>query len=581
MSTFLPQHDPEPEARREELAERRRNYEYCYDYISPLAMIKKVPIKEQPSLKWLLMFMDRALQLLGNLIEIEKDQKTLAKHRRRHAQFAKMASLGTPDVKKLLEYLEDCLAKTIPSERPESFDYYADIFRMIRLPAVHKDFAEDEVFARMRVAGPNPVIITRVAELHDRFPVTETIYRAVMGDDTLDAAGKEGRLYLADYGILSFVENGSFPFPQKYVYAPLALFAVDKTTRRLRPVAIQARQEPGEDNPIFTPHDGTGWLIAKTIVETADGTFHEPVSHLARTHLFVEPFVVATHRNLAPSHPLHLLLVPHFEGTLAINNAAQGVLVAPGRGVDQLLGGTIDSDRLAAVKGARGLPFNEAMPPRQFAARGVDDPALLPDYPYRDDALAYWGAIRDWVADYLGIYYRSDAEVRADPELADWIREVGSHDGGRVSGIDRSIESFAYLVDTVALVLYTSSVQHAAVNFPQYDLMSYCPNMPLALYAPAPRSKEGITEQDYLDMLPPKTAALTQQAILYLLGSIHYTTLGEYPRRHFHDHRVAAPLKAFGARLRTIGDRIKLENRGRRQPYTTLLPGSIPQSINI
>ena len=581
MSTFLPQHDPDPEDRQEELTERRRQYQYCYQHISPLAMIENVPIKEQPSLTWLLMFMDRALDLLGNLIEVEKDNKALAQYRKRHLQFKKLASLGTPNVKKLLEYLQDCIEKTIPSSRPQSFDYYADIFRKIELPAIHKDYTQDASFARMRIAGSNPVVIARIPTLDDRFPVTEDIYRSVVDGDTLDAAGKEGRLYLADYRILSFIENGSVPFPQKYIYAPLALFAVDKTTRQLRPVAIQARQEPGKDNPIFTPHDGPGWLIAKTIVETADGNYHEAVSHLGRTHLFVEPFVVATHRNLAPNHPLNLLLVPHFEGTLAINNAAQSVLVAPGRGVDQLMGGTIDSDRLAAVKGLRGFPFNEAMPPKLFAARGVDDPALLPEYPYRDDALAYWGAIRDWVASYLRIYYRTDAEMRADAELGEWIRDLGAHDGGRVPGIDRSITEFSYLVDTVALILYTSSVQHAAVNFPQADLMSYCPNMPLALYAPAPTRKEGLTEQDYFDMLPPKSAAITQQAIMTLLGSVHYTTLGEYPRRHFRDRRVAAPLEAFQARLRTVGDTIKLANRGRQQPYTTLLPAAIPQSINI
>ena len=41
------------------------------------------------------------------------------------------------------------------------------------------------------------------------------------------------------------------------------------------------------------------------------------VSHLGRTHLFIEPFVIATERQLGENHPLRLLLRPHFEGTLA------------------------------------------------------------------------------------------------------------------------------------------------------------------------------------------------------------------------------------------------------------------------
>ncbi len=296
------------------------------------------------------------------------------------------------------------------------------------------------------------------------------------------------------------------------------------------------------------------------------------MSHLGHTHLFIEPFVVATHRNLVPNHPLNRLLVPHFEGTLSINNAAQGVLIKPGRGVDQLLGGTIDSDRLAAVKGLRGLPFNEAMPPKQFTARGVDDPDLLPEYPYRDDVLTYWDAIHDWVESYLRIYYPSDSDVRDDPELGAWIRDIGAHGGGRVVGIDDTILDFEYLVDAASLILHTSSVQHAAVNFQEYDVMSYCPNMPLALYAPAPTSKEGLTEQDYVDMLPPKTAAITQQAIMYLLGSIHYTTLGKYPRRHFRDQRVAEPLKAFRTRLQMIGDKISSRTGVKGNPTRPCCP---------
>lgn len=581
MSSFLPQHDPDPEARREDLDRRRRQYQYCYDYISPLAMIKDVPIHEQPSLDWLLMFTDRALDLLGNLIENEKDKKVLARHRRRKARFKELAGLKKPNVKKLLEYLEDYIAKTLPSIRPRSVDFYAEIFRKIELPAIHKDYARDDVFARLRLAGPNPLVIQRIAALDDRFPVTEKVYRSVMPDDSLEAAGSEGRLYLADYEILSFIENGSYPFPRKYIYAPLALFAVDQITRQLTPIAIQARQEPGKDNPIFTPHDGTGWLIAKTIVEAADANHHEAVSHLGRTHLLIEPFVVATHRNLAPSHPVNRLLTPHFEGTLAINHAAQGILLSPGRGVDQLLGGTIESSRLAAVKAVRGWAFEDAMPPRLFAARGVDDPSLLPDYPYRDDAIALWRAIHGWVEDYLRIYYASDAEVQDDGELAEWIRELGAHGGGRAAGIASSLTGIDHLADTLALIIYTSSVQHAAVNFPQYDLMSYCPAKPLALYAPAPTSKAGLSEDDLLDMLAPKSAALTQQAIMYLLGSSQYTTLGEYRPGHFRDQRVEAPLTTFSARLATIGEAIELRNRDGHHSYKSLLPSSIPQSINI
>ena len=82
----------------------------------------------------------------------------------------------------------------------------------------------------------------------------------------------------------------------------------------MRPVAIQCIQHP-EDTPILTPQSGKyAWLFAKTIVQIADANYHEAVTHLGRTHLFVGPFAIATRRQLLDHHPLSLLLRPHFEG---------------------------------------------------------------------------------------------------------------------------------------------------------------------------------------------------------------------------------------------------------------------------
>ena len=131
----------------------------------------------------------------------------------------------------------------------------------------------------------------------------------------------EARLYLADYQLLDGAECGTYPHGQKYIYAPLALFVVEKSSRQLLPVAIQCKQKPASDNPIFTPRDGWNWTIAKTIVETADGNVHEAVTHLARTHLFMEPFVVSMHRQIGPNHPLARLLSPHFEATFTTSTA--------------------------------------------------------------------------------------------------------------------------------------------------------------------------------------------------------------------------------------------------------------------
>ena len=65
----------------------------------------------------------------------------------------------------------------------------------------------------------------------------------------------------------------------------------------------------------------------------------------------------------------------------------------------------------------------------------MDDTSRLPDYPYRDDALLIWGAISQWVEDYVNHYYSSDAAVQGDTELQNWVAELVAHDGGRLNNV--------------------------------------------------------------------------------------------------------------------------------------------------
>lgn len=45
------------------------------------------------------------------------------------------------------------------------------------------------------------------------------------------------------------------------------------------------------------------------------------------THAVLEPFVIATHRQLSVLHPIHKLLAPHYKDTMFINAFARQTLV--------------------------------------------------------------------------------------------------------------------------------------------------------------------------------------------------------------------------------------------------------------
>lgn len=479
------------------------------------------------------------------------------------------------------------------------FKIYDDLFQNIYLPCVSQDFHQDRVFAAQRVAGANPLVIEKVQALPDNFPVTDEQFKAAIGEqDSLASAGEEGRLYLADYAVLDYLEPSAFPNDQKYLSLPLALFAVPKSSGSLMPVAIQCGQTPSPDNPIFTPPPpGTpqsqkwSWLMAKTIVQIADGNYHELISHLGRTHFLIEPFAIATERQLAPNHPLSVLLRPHFEGTLFINQSALEGLVNEGGTVDKVMAGTLESSLCLTAKGVQGYPFgfNDSMVPKTFASRGVDNPQELPDYPYRDDALLLWDAIHQWVVDYLALYYADDETVRQDTELQSWLAELVSEQGGKVVDMGETspedatphIHTLEYLRDAIALIIFTASAQHAAVNFPQATYMTYGPNMPLAGYEPAPTSPTGATSEEYLALLPSLEQAETQMNMTYSLGSVYYTRLGDYGKQYFVDRQVNGPLQKFRHRLKQIEITIDERNGTRPTFYNFLHPASIPQSINI
>ncbi len=474
---------------------------------------------------------------------------------------------------------------------PCSLEAYRDLFQDIPLPGIAWTFQDDAEFARLRVAGPNPMLLARVVDaLPAKFPLDQASYAAVVGGDTLEAALDEGRLYLLDYEALSVLIPGSTDGQAKFVYCPLALFAVPPGGVSLVPVAIQCGQDPAE-HPIFMPSvradEQWGWDIAKLIVQVADGNWHELFAHLAHTHLVIEAVAVATRRHLAEVHPLWALLMPHFEGTLFINYEAATSLITAGGPIDRIFGGTIASSQQTAADARISFDFTQRMLPNDLKARGVGDAGMLPDYPYRDDALLIWQAIHEWVQGYVGLYYTGDDAVTADSELQAWAATIARE--GQVKGFG-PVQTVHQLIDCCTMILFTASAQHAAVNFPQATIMEFAPAVTGAGWQAEPVERHGHDRQEWLSYMPPTDLALKQLEVLYLLGSLHYRPLGTYLSRDFPypawftDPKVTGsegPLPHFQAALLKVEQRIAARNAARRISYPYLLPSRIPTSINI
>lgn len=464
---------------------------------------------------------------------------------------------------------------------------YEKLINPLRIrPETLDNFQQDRVFAYMQVAGPNPVMLNQIKELDSRLLITSEQYQEIVHGDALEAALQEGRLYLADYSKLGNLVDSNVGGYQKYIYAPVALFTVPPEQyqdKNLLPIAIRCQQIPGDENPIFTPLDGDNWMTAKTVLQMADSNYHELISHLAQTHLFIEPFVVATNRcftNL--KHPVRVLLKPHLQGTILINYGARASLLAPEGPIDFLLSATIGSNSQLAIKEAMShlANFNEVAFPLTLEKRGVNNPQQLPIYPYRDDGQQIWDAINQWVHDYLKLNYPTNESVQRDPQLQKWAGELFSQAHCHIGeNADGNITTLDYLVKAISTVIFTASAQHAAVNFPQSGLMTYAPAFPLGCYAPAPTNPT--QQQDFMASLPPLERAELQIQILYLLGSVYYTNLLDYPGSSFKQQNVKIAFEKFKANLKDIEAKIIGAQSQRLVPYRFLQPSQIPISINI
>ncbi|KAI0559269.1 Lipoxygenase [Gracilaria domingensis] len=616
----LPQNDKNSEERRKEIEQNREVYQWTHEAIADASMIAGLPSAENPELGWVEGLIKVMLRVSANGIAIRVDQFQEDGAALRRQLFSRISSFATGVISKLLSGAFDRqAAKDTAKELEEivsvhvegtgnSLNEYKEMFKVFKpdIVATLDQFLRDDVFGWYRVAGPNPMRLTKLDKpVKEMFPeLTDDILRGIraFGGDSIEEMQKEGRLFYVDYPEFSGLKAGVLPDGTKkegyYIYSPTALFAApknlnDRTT--VLPIAIRCDQD--RSYPMYTPNlnhtDEITWIAAKQTVQVADGVIHEAVYHLGRTHLLIEVFNGAANRTLAPNHPIMKLLENHFYGTCLINTAAVDLLINPGGTIDKITAPQIEITKQVAASSVNSpsFSFNNWMPDKELASRGVLDAKNI-RYPYRDYAIRLWGVVNEWVDAYLSDYYKNDKDVLNDTELEAWCEEIIGADKGNLHGFGDGdsgrIKTKAYLIRVVSMIIFTASVQHAAVNFTQSTLMQFTPAMPLAGFHPPPKTAKPFANLDewVTNMLPDLDKAKLQMDTAELIGVFQYTTLGEYGRDlNFLSDEVESALKNFQEQLSIVGADIQKDNVVERiaglPPYTQLVPKNIPQSINV
>lgn len=461
------------------------------------------------------------------------------------------------------------------------------LFNFRKTPAAEYVFAhwqEDAFFASQFLNGINPVLIRRCHSLPNNFPVTDEMVAPVLGPGTsLQAELEKGSLFLVDHGILSGVHTNILNGKPQFSAAPMTLLHQSSGSGPLLPIAIQLKQTPGPDNPIFLPSDDTwDWLLAKTWVRNSEFYIHEAVTHLLHAHLIPEVFALATLRQLPRCHPLFKLLIPHIRYTLHINTLARELLVAPGKLIDKSTGLGTGGFSDLIKRNMEQLNYSVLCLPEDIRARGVED---IPGYYYRDDGMQIWGAIKSFVSEIVSIYYPSDTSVQDDQELQAWVREIFSEGflGRESSGMPSLLDTREALVQYITMVIFTCSAKHAAVSSGQFDSCVWMPNLPPTMQLPPPTSKGQARPESFIATLPAVNSSSYHIIALWLLSAEpgDQRPLGHYPDEHFTEDAPRRSVAAFQRKLIQISKGIRERNRGLALPYTYLDPPLIENSVSI
>ncbi|KAK7401112.1 hypothetical protein VNO78_12426 [Psophocarpus tetragonolobus] len=454
----------------------------------------------------------------------------------------------------------------------------------------------DEEFARETLAGVNPCSIQLVKEWPLKSKLEPQIYgppesaitkeiieSQIIGYGTVEEAIEDKKLFILDYHDLFL------PYVSKVrkikgttLYGSRTLFFLTKQGT-LKPLAIELTRPIIDGKPqwkqVFTPASYSTdlwlWRLAKAHVLAHDSGYHELVNHWLGTHCALEPFIIATNRQLSSMHPIYKILHPHMKYTMEINSLAREVLICANGIIEISFSTNKYSMELSSMAYDQLWQFDLQALPNDLIHRGMaledlNEPhglkLTIEDYPFANDGLLIWEAIKQWVTEYINYYYSSSSVVESDQELQAWWKEIQ-----KVGHGDKSkepwwpdLETPKDLIHIITTIAWVASAHHAAVNFTQYTYGGYFPNRPTIARTKIPTEdpfeeewKNFLQnpEQTLLECLPSQIQATLVMVILNLLSnhSPDEEYIGQYMEPSWGENQtINDAFERFNKRLKEI-----------------------------
>ncbi|GMH10290.1 hypothetical protein Nepgr_012131 [Nepenthes gracilis] len=435
------------------------------------------------------------------------------------------------------------MRNTLPDLLKNATDAGKDVLLFETPEIVLRDafvWLRDEEFGRQTLAGVNPYSIKLVTEWPLKSKLDPKIYGApesaitnqviepqLEGFLTVEEAIEQKKLLIIDYHDVFLPYVGKVrQIEGTTMYGSRTLFFLtDKG--QLKPLAIELTRPPADGKPqwkqVFTPSqdasDSWLWRLAKVHVLAHDSAHHQLISHWLRTHCSEEPYIIAANRQLSAMHPIYRLLHPYFRYTMEINALARESLINADGVIETTFSTGKYSMELSSVIYDQDWRFDLQALPADLISRGlaVEDPSAphglqltIEDYPFANDGLVLWDAIKQWVTDYVNHYYPKQDLLQSDQELQAWWNEIQNkgHEDKKDEPWWPILETPEDLIGIITTMIWVSSGHHAAVNFIQYAYAGYFPNRPTIAKTKMPT--EDPTEDEWKKFLEKPAIALLQ-----------------------------------------------------------------------